>query len=133
MGAPENTTASLEAVNRPGDRICPKATTKSRRTSCRHAWLPEHIDLFEKGIARKLDYSYSGPQGVAVARALNSGKIKLGAIHTYIELFARYFIDLRSGAERKCRHGSLRRDDNPFALPSSAFRRPGMWSRVKPG
>ena len=27
-------------------------------------------------------------------RALNSGKIELGAIHTYIELFARYFIDL---------------------------------------
>jgi hypothetical protein len=63
-----------------------------------------------------------------VARAVNSGKIKLGAIHTYIELFARYFIDLRSGAERKCRHGSLRRDDNPFALPSSAFRRPGRRS-----
>jgi hypothetical protein len=41
-----------------------------------------------------LDYSYSGPQGAAVARALNSGKIQLGAIHTYIELFARYFVDL---------------------------------------
>ena len=56
--------------------------------------LPEHIDLFEKGIAKKLDYSYSGPQSDAVPRALNSGKIELGAIHTYIELFARYFVDL---------------------------------------
>src|SRR6202023_485253 len=51
--------------------------------------LPEHIDLFEKGIAKKLDYSYSGPQSYAVPRALNSGGISVGAIHTTLELFAR--------------------------------------------
>jgi hypothetical protein len=56
--------------------------------------LPEHLDLFEKGIARKLDYSYSGPQAARIARMLFSGKIELGAIHTYLELFARYFVDL---------------------------------------
>jgi hypothetical protein len=53
-----------------------------------------HLDLFERGIARKLDFSYSGPQGAAIARALVAGKIELGAIHSYIELFARYFMDL---------------------------------------
>ena len=56
--------------------------------------LPAHLDLFAKGIATKLDFSYSGPQSGAIARALASGKIQLGAIHTYIELFARYFVDL---------------------------------------
>ena len=34
------------------------------------------------------------PQSHAVPRALKSGKVQLGAIHTYIELFARYFVDL---------------------------------------
>ena len=37
-----------------------------------------------------------------MARALTSGQIELGAIHTYIELFGRYFIDLtpKGGADR---------------------------------
>jgi malonate decarboxylase alpha subunit len=56
--------------------------------------LPEHLDVFEKGIARRLDYSYSGPQAARVARLLFGGKIELGAVHTYLELFARYFVDL---------------------------------------
>jgi hypothetical protein len=55
---------------------------------------PEHLDLFEKGIAKKLDYSYSGPRAARIARMLFSGKIELGAIDTYLELFARYFVDL---------------------------------------
>jgi len=40
--------------------------------------LPEHLDVFDKGIARMLF----------------GGKIELGAVHTYLELFARYFVDL---------------------------------------
>ena len=56
--------------------------------------LQEHLDLFERGIARKLDFSYSEPQGASLARALSDGKIELGAIHTYLELFSRYFMDL---------------------------------------
>jgi malonate decarboxylase alpha subunit len=56
--------------------------------------LQAHVDLFDRGIARKLDFSYSEPQGAAIARALLAGRIELGAIHTYIELFARYFMDL---------------------------------------
>lgn len=56
--------------------------------------LPEHLDIFDKGIAKRLDYSYSGPQAGRIARMLFGGKIELGAVHTYLELFARYFIDL---------------------------------------
>ena len=113
MVPPKDATALLEAVIRPGDRICLEgdnqkqadflaarlAAADPKRLHDLHVVqsgivLPEHIDLFEKGIAKKLDYSYSGPQSYAVPRALNSGKIELGAIHTYIELFARYFVDL---------------------------------------
>jgi malonate decarboxylase alpha subunit len=56
--------------------------------------LPVHLDMFEVGIAKKLDFAYGGPMGGRVAEAIKEGKLELGAIHTYLELFARYFIDL---------------------------------------
>ncbi len=113
MVKPEDATALLEAIIRPNDRLCMEGDNQKQADFLAGALvkadpkklhdlhvvqsgivLPEHLDLFERGIATKLDYSYSGPQGAAVARALNSGKVQLGAIHTYIELFARYFVDL---------------------------------------
>ena len=105
--------AFLQAVLRPGDRVCLEGDNQKQadvlaaalanvdpgKTHDLHmvlsgVVLPEHLDVFEKGIARRLDYSYSGPQAARVARMLFDGKIELGAIHTYLELFARYFIDL---------------------------------------
>lgn len=56
--------------------------------------LPEHISLFERGIAKKLDFSYSGPQSKRLAELINEGRIDIGAIHTYLELYGRYFVDL---------------------------------------
>ena len=56
--------------------------------------LPAHCEIFERGIASKVDFAFSGPQAKPVARLLNEGKLKLGEIHTYLELFSRYFIDL---------------------------------------
>lgn len=55
--------------------------------------LPEHLDVFEKGIAKKLDMSFSGPQAGRIAQFLQEGKLELGAIHTYLELYGRYFLD----------------------------------------
>jgi malonate decarboxylase alpha subunit len=55
---------------------------------------PEHLDLFEKGIASKLDFSYAGPQSLRVAQMVEDGLIEIGSIHTYLELYARLFIDL---------------------------------------
>jgi Malonate decarboxylase, alpha subunit, transporter len=40
-------------------------------------------------LGRKLDYSYSGPQPARIARMQFGGKIELGAVHTYLQLFAR--------------------------------------------
>ncbi|GAK06857.1 malonate decarboxylase alpha subunit [Geomicrobium sp. JCM 19038] len=55
---------------------------------------PEHLDLFEKGIADRLDFSFSGPQSTRIAQMIEDEEIKVGNIHTYIELYGRLFIDL---------------------------------------
>lgn len=93
--------------------------------------LPEHLDLFEKGIASKLDFSFSGPQGAQLARLVAAGKINIGAIHTYLELFGRYFIDLTPrvaliAAQAADRHGNLytgpNTEDTPAIVEATAFR-----------
>jgi malonate decarboxylase alpha subunit len=100
MVAPGDATALLEAVTRPGDRICLEGDNQKQAdflAAClakadpkvlhdlhvvqSGIVLPEHIDLFEKGIAKKLDYSYSGPQSYAIPRALNSGAIAHSSPH----------------------------------------------------
>ena len=106
-------TALFEELIEPGDRVCLEgnnqkqadflarclAQVDSRRVYDLHMVqsviaLPSHIELFERGIANKVDFSYSGPVGVRMAQLVAAGKIKIGAIHTYLELFGRYFIDL---------------------------------------
>src|SRR6202451_3907589 len=105
--------ALLEAVILPGDRVCLEADNQKqadfpaqclaavdvRRVHDLHivqsgVVLPEHLDVFETGVAKRLDYAYSGPQSSRIAAMLFGGKIDLGAIHPYLELFARYFVDL---------------------------------------
>jgi malonate decarboxylase alpha subunit len=56
--------------------------------------LPEHLDIFEKGIAATIDFSFSGPQSVRLATMIKKGTIKIGNIHTYNELFGRLVTDL---------------------------------------
>lgn len=56
--------------------------------------LPEHLDLFRKGIASRLDFAYSGPQAKALYQLAAENKVKIGAIHTYLELYGRYVVDL---------------------------------------
>ena len=143
-------TALLEAVVRPGDRICLEGDNQKQAdflAAClakadpkvlhdlhvvqSGIVLPEHLDLFEKGIARKLDFSFSGPQSENLARVLKSGKIELGAIHTYIELFGRYFIDLTphvalTVARSADRYGNLymgpNTEDSPVVIEAAAFK-----------
>src|SRR3569832_944090 len=93
--------------------------------------LPEHLDVFEKGIASKLDFSFSGPQAGRLARLVSAGRIQIGAIHTYLELFGRYFVDLTPrvalvAAEAADRHGNLytgpNTEDTPAIVEATAFR-----------
>ncbi|KAA8734868.1 malonate decarboxylase subunit alpha [Acinetobacter qingfengensis] len=55
---------------------------------------PEHLDLFEKGIARKLDFSFAGTQSLRMSQLIEDGLLEVGAIHTYIELYSRLMVDL---------------------------------------
>ena len=91
----------------------------------------EHLDLFERGIARKVDFSFAGPQSLRVAQLLEDGKLEIGAIYTYIELYARMFVDLTPQvalvcAEQADRHGNLytgaNTEDTPTIVEATAFR-----------
>jgi malonate decarboxylase alpha subunit len=93
--------------------------------------LPEHLDVFERGIASRLDFSFSGPQAGRVAKLVASGQLNIGAIHTYLELFSRYFIDLPPrvslvAAEAADRHGNLytgpNTEDTPAIIEATAFK-----------
>ncbi|WP_415612417.1 malonate decarboxylase subunit alpha [Liquorilactobacillus hordei] len=55
---------------------------------------PEHLDIFEKQIAKKLDFSFAGPQSNRISQMISDKKIMVGDIHTYLELYARLFVDL---------------------------------------
>src|SRR6266403_4389645 len=50
---------------------------------------PEHLTLFELGIAKRVDFAFAGPQSLRVSQLLEDGKLDIGAIHTYVELYAR--------------------------------------------
>jgi len=93
--------------------------------------LPEHLDIFEKGIATRLDFSFSGPQAARLARLAMAGKLNIGAIHTYLELFGRYFVDLTPRvalvvAEAADREGNLytgpNTEDTPAIAEATAFK-----------
>ncbi len=93
--------------------------------------LGSHLDLFEKGIAKKIDFSFSGPQADRLARMIDQGTIELGDIHTYLELYARYFIDLTPrvalvAAYQADRNGNLytgfNTEDTPVVIESVKFK-----------
>ena len=143
-------TRLMEAVIRPGDRVCLEGDNQKQADLLGKALLavditkvndlhmvqsgvvlPEHLDLFDRGVAKKLDYAYSGPQAARIARMLFGGQIELGAIHTYLELFARYFIDLTPhvaliAAVSADRDGNLytgpNTEDTPTVVEATAFK-----------
>jgi malonate decarboxylase alpha subunit len=148
--AAADTTKVLEAVIRPFDRVNIEGNNQKQAdfladclikcdTSRVHDLhmvqsavpLPVHLDMFEVGIAKKLDFAYGGPMGGRVAQAIKSGKLELGAIHTYLELFARYFIDLTPRVSLICAYegdadGNLytgfNTEDTPVIAEATKFR-----------
>jgi malonate decarboxylase alpha subunit len=147
--AASDLTPFLEAVLRPGDRVCLEGDNQKQADVLARALagadparvhdlhmvqsgvvLPEHLDIFESGVARRLDFSYSGPQSARIAKMLFGGKIELGAVHTYLELFARYFIDLTPqvaliAAVSADREGNLytgpNTEDTPTVVEATSF------------
>ena len=105
--------AALEALIAPGDRVVLEGNNQKQadflsrslakvdpgRLHDLHMIMPsvsraEHLDLFERGIARKLDFSFAGPQSLRISQLLEDGLLEVGAIHTYIELYSRLLVDL---------------------------------------
>ncbi|SDR95128.1 malonate decarboxylase subunit alpha [Pseudomonas oryzae] len=105
--------AALEALLAPGDRVVLEGNNQKQadflsrslakvdpgRLHDLHMIMPsvsrsEHLDLFERGIARKLDFSFAGPQSLRIGQLMEDGLLEVGAIHTYIELYSRLLVDL---------------------------------------
>jgi len=140
---------TLEGLLRPGDRVALEGDNQKQadflsRTLAQcdpgkvnglHMLIssvsrPEHLDLFEKKIAAKLDLAYAGPQSVRIAQMVEDGQVRIGAIHTYVELYARMFVDLMPDvalvcAEQADRQGNLytgpNTEDTPTIVEATAF------------
>jgi malonate decarboxylase alpha subunit len=93
--------------------------------------LPDHLAVFERGIANRLDFSYAGPQSRRLAELVAAKALKIGAIHTYLELYARTLVDLTPQvalvvADKADRNGNLytgpNTEDTPTIIEAAAFR-----------
>src|SRR5580693_10003330 len=91
---------------------------------------PEQLTLFELGIAKKIDFAFAGPQSLRVSQLLEDGVLEIGAIHTYVELYARLLIDLAPNvvlvcAEQADAEGNIytgpNTEDTPVIAEAAAF------------
>ncbi|CAB3797541.1 Acetyl-S-ACP:malonate ACP transferase [Paraburkholderia caffeinitolerans] len=143
------TTEALELLIRPGDRVALEGDNQKQADFLSRSFAkadpaklnnvhllistinrPEHLTLFERGIAHRVDFSFAGPQSLRVAQLLEDGRLEVGAIHTYVELYARMFVDLIPQvallcAEKADRHGNLytgpNTEDTPTIAEAAAF------------
>ncbi len=111
--SPDAVTPLLEAIIHPGDIVCIEGDNQKQADFLAECLLkadpakinrlhmvqssiilPAHLDLFERGLAERVDFAYAGPQGERLFRLLEQKKLIIGTIHTYVELYSRYFYDL---------------------------------------
>ena len=142
--------AVLEALIAPGDRVVLEGNNQKQadflsrslaqvnpaKVNQLHLIMPsvsrpEHLDLFERGIACKLDFAYAGAQSLRISQFLKDGLLEVGAIHTYIELYARLYVDLTPNVVlvagfKADRQGNLytgsSTEDTPALVEAAAFR-----------
>ncbi len=155
----EDAVRLLETVIRPGDRVCLEGDNQKQADFLAKALvsvdpakvnrlhmvqssivLPEHIQVFEKGIATDLDFAFSGPQMKELYELVVSRKAKIGAIHTYLEIYGRYFLDLYPQvslivAEEADQAGNLftgfTTEDTPIIAEATHFRSGIVIAQVK--
>jgi malonate decarboxylase alpha subunit len=148
--AADEAVALLESVIAPGDRVALEgnnqkqadflsrslASVNPERVHELHMLMssisrPEHLDIFEKRIAHRIDFSYAGSQSARVPALIAEGTMVVGAIHTYLELYARLFIDLIPdvalvAADKADAAGNLytgpNTEDTPTIVEATAFR-----------
>jgi malonate decarboxylase alpha subunit len=147
--AQEKIVAALELLIAPGDRIVLEGDNQKQADFLSRSLVkadpgklhdlhlvissisrPEHLTLFELGIAKKVDFAFAGPQSLRVAQLLEDGVLEIGAIHTYVELYARLLVDLAPNvvlvcAEQADREGNLytgpNTEDTPVIVEAAAF------------
>ncbi len=140
----------FEALIAPGDRVVLEGNNQKQadflsrslakvdpaKVNKLHMIMPsvsraEHLDLFERGIARKLDFAFAGAQSLRISQFLQDGLLEVGAIHTYVELYARLYVDLTPqvvlvAAYKADRQGNLytgpSTEDTPTLVEAAAFR-----------
>src|ERR1700684_265815 len=79
---------------------------------------PEHLTLFELGIAKKVDFAFAGPQSLRLAQLLDDGVVEIGAIHTYVELYSSLLVDLGPNVVLVCAK-QANREGNPYTGPNT--------------
>lgn len=93
--------------------------------------MDEHLDIFEKGIAHELNVAYVGNMSARLPKMIDAGTVKIGAIHTYLEMFSRMFTDLIPNvclcvAESADRDGNLytgpNTEETPTIIEATAFK-----------
>lgn len=142
--------SALETVIQPGDRVALEGDNQKQADFLSRSLVQanpkklhdlhllistfarkEQLDLFERGICKKVDFSFAGPQSLRVAQLLEDGKLEIGSIYTYVELYARMFVDLTPKVSLLCavqadREGNLytgeNTEDTPAIAEATAFR-----------
>ncbi len=91
----------------------------------------EHLELFEKGIAEELNFAFAGVQSVQLSKMLAANKLRIGAIHTYLELYGRLYLDLTPNvvllaADKADKDGNLytgfNTEETPTIAEAAAFK-----------
>lgn len=146
----DNIVAALEALINPGDKVVLEGDNQKQASFLSQKLLevdtakvnnlhmimpsvsrPEHLTIFEKGIAKKLDFSYAGAQSLRISQMIEDQVVQLGDIHTYLELYGRLFIDLIPNvvlvaADKADREGNLytgfNTEETPTIIEAAAFK-----------
>src|SRR5271154_6942520 len=98
---PDRATALLETIIEPGDRVTIEGDNQKQADFLAAALakadparlhdlhmvqsvlaLPDHLAVFERGIANRLDFAFAGQPSRKPAGLVPNGTVKIGAIHT---------------------------------------------------
>lgn len=91
----------------------------------------DHLELFRKGIAEELNFSFAGVQSLQLADMVSKNQLRIGAIHTYLELYGRLYTDLTPAvclvaADKADRNGNLytgyNTEETPMIVEAAAFK-----------
>src|SRR6201993_3350269 len=135
----DRATELLEAVIEPGARVAIEGDNQKQADFLASALAKldparvHDLHMVQSVLAlpeNRLDFSFAGPQSRKLAELVASKALKIGAIHTYLELYARMLVDLTPRvalvvADKADRDGNLytgpNTEDTPVIVEAAAF------------